>query len=270
MENLDWLAAIVLGIVEGLTEFIPVSSTGHLVLVGHWLGFAGPKASVFEVFIQLGAILAVVVVSFQRFRDLLDFRSLDAMKGRGGWWRLALTTLPALVLGAAVHGLVKTHLFNPTTVMIGLAAGGGVILIVERWVRARPAAGLDSLTPGQALAIGCCQCLSLWPGMSRSACTIMGGMVFGLEREAAVQYSFLAAVPTMIAAVGYDMWKSRGILAWADAPVFAMGFIVSFLTALLAIRFFLRLLAKWDLRPFGYYRLAVALAGGLWILLYSR
>ena len=269
MDNLDWFTATILGIVEGVTEFIPVSSTGHLILVGHWMGIDGPKSSVFEVFIQLGAILAVVVVSIDRFRDLLDFRSIGNMKGYRGCSCLFLTTLPALVAGAAFHPIIKAKLFNPMTVMIGLAVGGFAILLVELVLRGRSSSPLDVLTPRQALAIGICQCFALWPGMSRSACTILGGMAFGLERGAAVHYSFLAAVPTMVAAVAYDLWKSSDLVEWSDAPIFATGFLVSFLVALGAIRFFLRTLAKWDLRPFGYYRLTVALVGMLWFLLHG-
>jgi undecaprenyl-diphosphatase len=268
MESLNMFSAIILGIVEGLTEFIPVSSTGHMILVGEFLKFKGEKAEVFEVFIQLGAILAVAIISRDRFRNLLDFRSTLNLSGFRGCLRIFLTTAPALVVGAILHGVIKQRLFNPLTVMIGLAVGGVAILLVERFLRQKKGKEMETLTPVQALAIGCTQCLSLWPGMSRSACTIMGGMIFGLSRRAAVDYSFLAAVPVMSAAVTYDLWKSRHILTWSDAPIFAVGFAVSFLVALLAIRFFMGLLATWDLRPFGYYRIAAASAGALWFLLH--
>lgn len=267
MDSLSWFSAVILGVVEGITEFIPVSSTGHLILVSHGLGLEGEKVSVFEVFIQLGAILAVVFVSFGRFRALLNFRSADNLSGFQGCWRLFLTTLPSLIAGAALHSVIKARLFNPATVMIGLGVGGVLILLVERVMKGRSAAVLDTITSRQALMIGLCQCFSLWPGMSRSTCTILGGMVMGLERGAAAHYSFLAAVPIMMAAVSYDLLKNFSILAWSDAPVFAVGFLVSFFVALLAIRFFLRLLAKWDLRSFGYYRIAVAIAGAVWFLL---
>jgi undecaprenyl-diphosphatase len=267
MDSLNPISAIILGIVEGITEFVPISSTGHMILVGDLLKCTGEKADVFEVFIQLGAILAVTVVSFDRFKNLLNFRSSLNMSGINGLWRLFLTTVPALIAGFLLHGMIKKYLFTPQTVMIGFAVGGIAILIVERWMKGRESQPLDTLTARQALAVGCCQCLSLWPGMSRAACTVMGGMVFGLERKAAVNYSFLAAVPIMVAAVTYDLWKNRNILEWSDAPIFGLGFAVAFAVALFAIRFFIRLLSKWDLRPFGYYRIAAAAIGAVWFYL---
>jgi undecaprenyl-diphosphatase len=254
----ELFAAIVLGIVEGLTEFIPVSSTGHLIVVGHLMGFTGPKAATFEVFIQLGAMLAVVVLYRVRFRRLCTFRLSTGFSGARGLIMLGLTTLPALLFGALTHGVIKEYLFTPTTVAIGLGLGGVGILLIERFLPRVTKVGLDTLTYRDAVAVGCCQCLALWPGMSRSACTIAGGMVLGIERETAAQYSFLIAVPVIFAATVLDLYKSLPILQRSDALMFAVGFIVSFLTAWWAIKFFLRFLASHTLNPFGWYRILVA------------
>ncbi len=251
--------AIILGILEGLTEFIPVSSTGHLIIVGHLLGFSGATADTFDIFIQLGAILAVVVLYFERFRGLLDFRpGQSGFRGINGIVKLLAVSLPALVLGALFHGAIKRYLFNSTTVAIALILGGLVMIWVESR-KAKPARfkSPEELPTRTAFIIGVFQCLALWPGMSRSASTIVGGMLLGLERQLAAEFSFLAAVPVMCAAVGYDLLKSAGSLTSLDVLPFALGFITSFLVAVLSIRVFMRLLNSWTLKPFGYYRIAL-------------
>jgi undecaprenyl-diphosphatase len=257
--------SVILGIVEGLTEFIPVSSTGHLIVVGHLLGFEGPTAATFEIFIQLGAILAVVFLYKERFLRLCTFRASSGLSGRRGLLLLGLTTLPALVFGAVTHRFIKSYLFNPTTVALGLGIGGVGILVMERLLPPVKKSGLDALNYGDAVAVGLWQCLALWPGMSRSACTIVGGMAVGIERETAAQYSFLAAVPVMFAATGLDLYKSLAVVHGSDAPMFGLGFLVSFIAAWLAIKFFLRFLSSHTLNPFGWYRIMLAL-GILWIL----
>jgi undecaprenyl-diphosphatase len=261
----DLFNAVILGIVEGLTEFIPVSSTGHLIVVGHLLGFEGPKAATFEIFIQLGAILAVVFLYKERFLRLCTFRTSAGLTGRRGLILLGLTTLPALVLGAITHRFIKGYLFTSATVALGLGIGGVGILVMERFLPRVKKSGLDALNYGDAVAVGFCQCLALWPGMSRSACTIVGGMAVGIERETAAQYSFLAAVPIMCAATALDLYKSLPILHTSDVPTFGIGFLVSFIAAWLAIKFFLRFLGRHTLNPFGWYRIMIAL-GILWIL----
>jgi undecaprenyl-diphosphatase len=257
--------AAILGIVEGLTEFVPVSSTGHLIVVGHLLGFEGPRAATFEVFIQLGAILAVVVLYKERFLRLCTFGTAAGFRGPRGVLLLGLTSLPALVLGALTHSLIKEYLFNPTTVAMGLGIGGVGIIVTERFLPKVRKVGIDAVGGREALGVGLFQCLALWPGMSRSACTIVGGMIVGLERETAAQYSFLAAVPIMFAATVLDLYKSLPILQGSDVPMFATGFIVSFVAAWLAIKFFLRFLASHTLNPFGWYRIVAAL-GIFWLL----
>lgn len=255
---IDLFNAVILGIVEGLTEFIPVSSTGHLIIAGHLLGFEGAKASTFEVFIQLGAILAVVVLYKERFFHLFDFSRTRGFAGVNGMVLLGLTTLPALIFGALAHKFIKEHLFNTTTVAIGLGVGGVGILLAERFLPKAEKHGLDSLRPKDALLIGLFQCLSLWPGVSRAGATILGGMIIGTERKTAAEYSFLAAVPVMFAATAYDLYKSLPVLQASDIPFFAVGFIVSFVAAWLAVRTFIQILARYTLNPFGWYRIAAA------------
>jgi undecaprenyl-diphosphatase len=171
-----------------------------------------------------------------------------------------LTTLPALVFGAVTHRFIKDYLFAPETVAMGLGIGGVGILLSERFLPQGKRSGLDALTYRDAVAVGFFQCLALWPGMSRSACTIVGGMAMGIERATAAQYSFLAAVPVMFAATALDLYKSLPILQGSDVPMFAVGFVISFIAAWLAIKFFLRFLASHTLNPFGWYRIIMALA----------
>jgi undecaprenyl-diphosphatase len=256
---LDVFHAVLLGLVEGVTEFLPVSSTGHLIVVGNLLGFTGPKAATFDIFIQLGAILAVVVLYKERFASLWRPRSAGGFSGSRGLLLLALTTLPALLLGGVTHGLIKTYLFNSTTVALGLAIGGVAILLMERRKSIPLTVGLDALEWREALTVGFCQCLALWPGISRSAATILGGMAVGLERKTAAEYSFLAAVPVMIAATGLDLVKSLPILQSTDFPVFLIGFVTAFLAAWIAVKGLIQLLSRHTLKPFGWYRLAMAL-----------
>ncbi len=255
---IDLLNAVILGIVEGLTEFIPVSSTGHLIIAGHLLGFEGAKASTFEIFIQLGSILAVVFLYKERFYRLFDFSKTRGFAGINGMVLLGLTTLPALIIGFLTHKFIKEHLFNTTTVAIGLAVGGIGILLAERFLPKPDKHGLDALRPRDALLIGLFQCLALWPGMSRAGSTIVGAMIIGTERKTAAEYSFLAAVPVMFAATGYDLLKNRSLLEASDLSFFAVGFIVSLIAAWFAVRTFIQLLSRYTLIPFGWYRIALA------------
>ncbi|MCS6771966.1 MAG: undecaprenyl-diphosphate phosphatase [Kiritimatiellae bacterium] len=262
--NEHWIA-VVMGLVEGFTEFLPVSSTGHLILVGHLLGFDGETAKLFEVFIQLGAILAVVTMYTRTFAELFSEPSGPGFSGYNGILFLGLTTLPAVVVGRASHAAIKAHLFGPDTVAVGLAAGAVWILVAERLHSDRPAVGLSAMTWRMALGIGLFQCLALWPGMSRSTCTILGAMMLGLDRASAVKYSFFAAVPVMTLAVAYDLLKNASLLTAETIPWFAIGFIVAYLSAAAAIRFFLHWISRHGLAPFAWYRLAVAAA--VWLLL---
>jgi undecaprenyl-diphosphatase len=254
----DSLIAVIMGIVEGLTEFLPVSSTGHLIITGHLLGFTGPAAEMFEVVIQLGAILAVVVMYRQRFIALARPDPDLSFSGIRGLYLLFLTCLPASLLGLATSDLIKKYLFNPQTVAWALAVGAIAILAVESMPRSRKYATLDQVTPCLALGIGLFQCLSLWPGFSRSAATIMGGMILGAQRKLAAEYSFIAAVPIMCAATSYDLLKGWHLLRPDDWTMLGIGFVVSFFAAWAAVKTFILLLTRITLRPFAWYRLAIA------------
>lgn len=249
------LQSIILGIVEGITEFIPVSSTGHLILMGHALGFEGQKASTFEVFIQMGAMIAILILYRDRFKGIL-------MRGEGFYWiraisLLSLTTLPAVIAGLLIHGFIKEYLFSPLTVTMGLFAGGLWILITEHLLKHREfkKRGIDSIGTKEAFIIGLFQCLALWPGMSRAASTILGGLYSGFDRKTSAEYSFLAAVPVIFAASIYDLYKSRFFLSLSDIPIFGIGLAVSFLSALMAVKTFIYILGRFDLRVFGWYRI---------------
>lgn len=256
MDNL--LTALILSIVEGLTEFLPVSSSGHLILVGELLNFVGERAATFEVVIQLGAIMAVVVLYWKRFWGLVRPRPYVRFAGMRGIWLLFLTSLPASVMGLLFHSMIKEYLFRPATVLVALVAGAVCMILVERRKRRPTCISLDDMTPRLALGIGCFQCLALWPGFSRSASTIMGGMLLGAKRSLATEYSFIAAVPIMVAATGFDMLKSFSLFSVADIPFFAVGILGSFISALLAVKVFVALVGRMTLAPFAVYRLLIA------------
>ena len=254
----SWLTAVILSIVEGLTEFLPVSSSGHLILAGDLLGFSGEKSATFQVVIQLGAIMAVVVLYWKRFLGLLKPAHNAPFSGSRGIALLLLTSLPACVLGLTLHSVIK-QLFTPLSVLCALTVGAIIMIVVEKRPHTVPRyATLDDVTPRLALGIGFFQCLALWPGFSRSASTIMGGMLLGAKRALAAEYSFIAAVPIMIAATGYDLLKSWPLLSAADAPFFAIGIFGSFLSALAAIKIFIALVSRMTLIPFAIYRLILA------------
>ena len=257
----SWFSTgLIMGAVEGLTEFLPVSSTGHLIITGKLLGFTGDLANTFEIVIQLGAILAVVVLYHKTFFGLVRPRRGVPFSGIRGLWLLFLTTLPAGVVGLALNEFINRELFTPLTVSAALAAGAVCMLLVERraeHVRPRYHT-LDEVTPGLALGIGFCQCLALWPGFSRSASTIMGGMLLGARRDLAAEYSFIAAVPLMVAATGYATLKAWALFTMTQLPLFATGMLFSFLFAWAAVKTFIALMGRLTLRPFAWYRVLLA------------
>jgi undecaprenyl-diphosphatase len=259
-----WGVAVILGVVEGLTEFIPVSSTGHLIIASHLLGFFGEKAASFQVAIQFGAILAVLLLYWPRFADLLPIGENTAvcknstLAGWGGIWRITVATLPALVVGYSTKDLIKAYLFTPWAVTVALAGGGVAILVVERLLRGRTSTSLETVTVGQAIGVGLFQVLALWPGTSRSAATIVGGMLLGLNRKGAAEFSFLIAVPVMLVVECYELMKMGSLFSAQDATNFMIGFVVSFIVAVMAVKTFIRLLSKWTLVPFAWYRIIVA------------
>lgn len=249
MNASNLLDALILGIVEGLTEFLPVSSTGHLILAGDLINFSHPGRDVFYVAIQTGAMLAVVWEYRARFFRV-DFQL---------WRNLAVAFLPAAVLGLIAGNLIKAYLFNSVPVALAFIVGGLVILWVDRGNRpARVHSTLD-MTWLDALKVGFAQCFALIPGTSRSGATIIGGMLFGLSRPAATEFSFFLAVPTLIAAGAYDAWKNRNLLALEDAGMWAVGLVVSFVSAFVVIRWLIRYVATHDFRWFAWYRIAFGL-----------
>ena len=253
------LIAAILGVVEGLTEFLPVSSTGHMIIVGHLLGFEGDTAKTFEVVIQLGSILAVVVMFWRRLFGLIGIHFGRPLQHEGES-KGRLTLIPAVVLGLLFHDTIKS-LFNPINVMYALVVGGLLLIAAECLKPKEPRApGLDDMTYRQAFMIGCFQCLALWPGFSRSGATISGGMLMGVSRYAASEFSFLLAVPMMMGATALDLYKSWGFLTTGDIPMFAVGFITAFVVALIAIKTFLQLIKRISFIPFAIYRFIVAAA----------
>ncbi|UOY93280.1 undecaprenyl-diphosphate phosphatase [Ectobacillus sp. JY-23] len=253
----DWLIGLIMGIVEGLTEFLPVSSTGHMILVGHLIGFEGERAKTFEVVVQLGSIMAVVVVFWKRLWTLVGV----GRKKSGASLNLIhilLGMLPAAVLGFLFHDAIKEVLFGPGPVVISLIAGGILMIVAEKFSKTSTAQTLDEITYKQALYIGLFQCLALWPGFSRSGSTIAGGLLCRVSHTTAAEFTFILAVPMMLGASGLDLIKNWDILSAADLPLFVTGFVTAFVVAMLAIVSFLKLLARVKLTPFAYYRFALA------------
>ena len=248
------LKAVFLGLVEGATEFIPVSSTGHLSLAEDLVNYEGAQAETFAIFIQLGAILAVVwLYRTKVFGVLAKAREND--EARLLLINLAVAFLPAAIIGFFVHDWIKANLFNPVTVAWALLVGGVVILLIERWNPAVTVDDPDRIPTRTALGIGFAQVLSLFPGVSRSGATIMGARSLGLSRRAATEFSFFLAIPVMFVATGYDLLKSRDILSITDAPVFAVGFVVSFISAVFVVKAFLAFVSHRSFVGFAWYRI---------------
>jgi undecaprenyl-diphosphatase len=252
------LKALILGLVEGATEFLPVSSTGHLIVAADFLGFRGEIARTFEIAIQLGAILAVV----WNYRH----RLVGVVKGLGSEpharyfvTNLLIAFLPAAVLGLAFNTWIKTTLFNPVSVAIAFIVGGIIIILIERRTTSPRVSTVDEITWREALWVGIAQGFSLIPGTSRSGATIMGGLLAGLSRHAATEFSFFLAIPIMFAATGYSLYKARDLLSMADLPVFAIGFVAAFFSALAIVRFLLHFVARHSFIPFAWYRIVAGL-----------
>lgn len=251
-----WLEAAALGLLEGLTEFIPVSSTGHLILLSRLLGFEGPPGFVFEVAIQLGAILAVCVVYFRRLLGVLLGLASDPAARRFALVVL-IAFLPAAVIGAALHGFIKAVLFSPYVVAVSLILGGIAILVIERIKPPARSFSVQTMPFGQALGIGLCQCLAMIPGVSRSGASIMGALLLGVERRTATEFSFFLAIPTMLGATVYDLYKNRHGLTPDGAALIGFGFVVAFLAALLVVRALVAYVGRNGFAVFAYYRIAL-------------
>ena len=268
----DYMIAVILGIVEGFTEYLPVSSTGHMILVGDWLGFDGPRASVFEVFIQLGAILSVLIIYKEKFiRMLYQYRCWNLFR-RENWFRtdtgltlahVAAGIVPVMGIGYLAHHAIKTYLFSAGTVIIGLIIGGLFMLAAEKAHMKVRCKDVEKMTIDQAFLVGAFQMLALWPGFSRSGSTIAGGLFLGMSRKAAADFSFIIAVPVMIVACFYDLLKSLSYLSGNDLVMIAIGFVTAFIVAYVSVLWFLKFLNKSTLASFAYYRFVVALVSFL-------
>ena len=255
MDTLLLIKAAIMGVVEGLTEFLPISSTGHLILAGALLGFDDAKAKVFDIAIHTGAIFAVILVYWQKIRS-----TLVALPSSRQAQKFALNVfigfLPAVVLGLLFGKFIKAHLFTPVVVATTFILGGFIILWAEKrqtgHVRVH---SVDDMTPLDALKVGLVQCLAMVPGTSRSGSTIIGGMLMGLSRQAATDFSFFLAIPTLIGAGVYSLYKERALLSMADIPLFSVGLIFSFISAWLCVRWLLRYIATNSFVPFAWYRI---------------
>lgn len=255
----EYFCALVVGIVEGLTEYIPVSSTGHMIIVGHMLGFEGTLADLFDVFIQLGAILSVLVVYHEKFTYILNTHHWFRRKGPSVF-NLCIAMFPACLMGLLFHGFIKQRLFSPTTVIIGLVLGGIFMIVAEKMRKGKEFAitDVDKISTKQAFIIGLFQCLSLWPGFSRSGSTIAGSLLLGISRKAGADFTFIMAVPLMFLACFYDLLKVIGSLSIGDFGVLAVGFVTAFVVAYASILWFLKFLNTSTLTGFAIYRFFVA------------
>jgi undecaprenyl-diphosphatase len=257
----DWLNAVLLGLIEGLTEFIPVSSTGHLLLAKQALGLTDPSWDTFIVLIQLGAILAVVALYFKRLWDVVMRLPSDPTARRFAL-SVLVAFLPAVVAGLALHDFIKKVLFNdPPLICWSLIIGGVVLILLDRWKHTPRHHDAMQLPLKTSLGVGVFQCLAMIPGVSRSGATIFGGVVMGADKRAATEFSFFLAIPTMVAAFALDAWENRHALTGGQIDLIAIGFVVSFLSGLVVVKVLLDFVAKRGLSPFGWWRIAVGVLG---------
>ncbi len=250
------LSALLMGIIEGLTEFLPISSTGHLILLGELLGFQGPPGKVFEITIQLGAILAVVVVFWPTLMSLL-LKAWRPGPERFYAQNLILAFLPAAVIGATLHGTITRLLFNPYVVSVALIVGGVAIIAIERFRRTPSIHTVPQIGPLAALIIGFGQALAMIPGTSRSGATIITALLIGVDRKVAAEFSFVLAIPTMVAATAYSLFKARAELEFSGLAQIGVGFFTAFVVALVVVRWVLAVIGRMGFTPFGWYRIAL-------------
>ena len=258
MDTVLLIKVIIMGIVEGLTEFLPISSTGHLILAGSLLNFTGEKVKVFEIVIQAGAMLAVCWEYRHRIIDVIRNFASD-IAARRFVANLLVAFLPAVILGLMFGKLIKAHLFAPVPVALAFIIGAFVILIVERRNRLNEDSlrihSVDEMTMLDAFKVGCAQCFALIPGTSRSGASIIGGMAFGLSRQAATEFSFFLAIPTLFGATIYSLYKERALLSVADLPMFGVGALAAFISAFFCVRWLLRYISSHDFMIFVWYRI---------------
>ena len=258
--------AIILGIVEGVTEFLPVSSTGHLIIAGDFLGFSGPLATVFDVVIQLGAILAICVLYARRLIGVA-LGLIDDPAARHFAVAVLIAFLPAAVFGFLLHDFIKAALFTPSVVCASLVIGGIAILAIERWQPDHHIARIEDMSPSTSLKIGLFQCLAMIPGVSRSGATILGALTLGVERKTAAEFSFFLAIPTMLGATVLDLWKARQLLSADYTAVIAVGFVAAFISAIFVVRWLVNFVSGHSFAIFGWYRIVfgAALAAYFWL-----
>lgn len=262
MDVMLLVKAAIMGLVEGFTEFLPISSTGHLILAGALLGFDDEKAKVFDIAIQTGAIFAVILVYWQKIRDTVATLPSSKLSQRFAI-NVLIAFTPAVVLGLLFGKAIQANLFNPIVVASTFIIGGFIILWAEKRQENNPKLAaiqdVDQMTHVDALKVGLVQCLAMIPGTSRSGATIIGGMLLGLSRKAATDFSFYLAIPTLMGAGAYSLYKERGLLSMADAPMFGVGLVVSFISAWLCIRWLLKFIATHSFVGFAYYRIVFGL-----------
>jgi len=251
------LQSIIMGIVEGITEFLPISSTGHMIIVGHFIDFKGAFATLFEIVIQLGAILAIIVL----YRDKLWNSLKNLNPGNWGfklWANIMVAFIPSAILGLLLHKKIEATLFGPIPVIGAMIVGGILLILVENKFRKKDLiVDMDSIILPQAFIIGCFQCLSLWPGMSRSASTIMGAWIVGISSVAAAEFSFFLSIPTMLGATALTLFKAKMALTVVEIIALIIGFVVSFIVATVVVEKFINFLKKKRMRVFGVYRIFV-------------
>ncbi|SNS98777.1 Undecaprenyl-diphosphatase [Sphingomonas laterariae] len=260
------LTYVLLGILEGLTEFLPVSSTGHLVLAGELLGFQGEGSATFKIAIQLGAILAVLVAYWGRFWGVAKGLAVADRSAIAFTRNILIGFLPAMVIGVLAYDAVRAALQTPEIVAVALIVGGIAILLIERLVKAVRVTSVETMPLRTAVSIGVVQCLAMVPGVSRSGATIMGALLMGVERRTAAEFSFFLAVPTMTAATVYALWKDRALLSLDDLQAIGIGFGAAFIVALLVVKAFVAIVSRYGFAPFAWYRIVAGSIALVWLL----
>lgn len=265
MSETPFLQALILGIVEGVTEFLPISSTGHLVIAGDMLGFDAIPGEVFETSIQIGAILAICTLYRERIRAVTFGLFSGDADARRFATAIVLATAPMILLGALFYDFIVGVLFSPLVVASAFIIGGAAIILIERLHIAERVSEIEALTPATALKIGAFQCLALIPGMSRAGATIIGALIAGVERKAAAEFSFFLAIPVIVGATVFDVWGNRDVIDSGHLPILTTGFIAAFFSALVVVKWFVGFVSRHGFSVFGWYRIAF---GGLLLVYY--
>lgn len=262
----DLLTIILLGIIEGLTEFIPVSSTGHLILLSELLGFTGEGSAAFKISIQLGAILAILIAYWRRFWNVGNGLLRGDRDSMLFTRNILIAFFPAMVVGAFAYEGIRMLLQSPMTVAVALILGGIAILVIERMVKTVTVESVEAMPLKTAIGIGIVQCFAMVPGVSRSGASIMGALLMGVERKTAAEFSFFLAVPTMIGATVYSLWSDRDVLTLDDLNAIAIGFTVAFLVALVVVKAFVAIVGRFGFAPFAWYRIGIGSVALVWLL----